>query len=110
MAKSVVVKLECDRCGAVWYMDHNPEESLPPTVGMNVHLQVPGDPAQDMRGSFDVLCSKCTQAVRNYLGSVLKIKDEEPEAKKEEEPKIAKSPPRHMKRQGEDSNWKVDAS
>lgn len=105
MAKSVVAKMECDRCGVVWYVDYLESEGLPDAPGMSVHLQVPGDPAQDMKGSFEVLCPKCTQAVRNYLSSVLKVPKEETEAKKEE-PKPAKPPPRRSKRQGEDLTWK----
>jgi hypothetical protein len=58
--------------------DYTPGEPLPETAGITILLKAP-PLAQPMREvKYEVLCSKCMQAVVNYVDSI----DLDPEARK----------------------------
>jgi len=98
MAKSVVVKMCCDRCSATWYKDYVKDKPLPEAASLTLVLTAAtnsGEKAVVRDVKYEELCDRCSQTVSNYIDGIDKSKAEkELEAKKEEEvPKDPTPPP-----------------
>ena len=97
MAKKQVIECQCERCPAKWYEDpKDPKENAQARVEFKL-----GD--DNVSKVFGVLCERCSNAVRNYIASILREpkKDSEDNAegveKEEEVTAVSPSPSRPPK-------------
>ncbi len=105
MPKKQVYECTCDRCSRTWYPE--PIDGKEPPVSSLTFAFFDASPVTTeskngpVERTFEVLCSTCSKAVRNYLSHILKEKgaaEEEGSGASEEGDGPAPAPPPPIRR------------